>query len=474
MKEGRKMIKAFIVFGILTLIVPGFAAAQKSKNSISVNCDTGQSVQNALNRVNGPSTIVVTGTCNQNIVIKKDDVTLQGGIYVGPDPNQNTISVPGARRVSIKGATVGGARNGIVAYQGGSLTIENCNIQNNARVGIISIYGSSVNVNSSTIQNNGLQGVIASDNSALILTNSTIKSNSGSGVLAIRSSSARIGQNLSGDPGPNVINSNGGSGVGVSRSSHALIDGNTIQSNSSSGVSIEGASATVTNNIIRANQGKGISVFSSGNARIGVTDGDQPQGNTIESNVYDGIQISNSANAYMLANTIRSNGSGTGRAGVGIYRATGRLLGGNLIEANAGSGVEMSQGVLLQGVGDWDVTPVRDVIQNNSSSGIAAFEGSTIDIQYSTISNNTQHGIVLSTRSTLRIYGSTVSGNIMNGIGVLYGSAVVFFYPTGSLPASVTGNTGWGVSCGDNESSYAGDTSGVIGNTGGQVSCTGF
>ncbi len=236
MKEGRKMIRAFIVLGVLPLIVPGFAGAQNSKNPLSVNCDTGQLVQNALNRVNGPSTIVVTGTCNQNIVIRKDDVTLQGGIYVGPDANQNTISVQGARRVSIKGATVGGARDGIVAYQGGSLTIENSNIQNNARAGIISIYGSSVSVNSSTIQNNGLQGVIVADNSDLILTNSTITSNTGTGVLAIRSSSARIGQNLSGDSGPNVIKNNGGSGVGVSRSSYALIDGNTIESNSSNGV----------------------------------------------------------------------------------------------------------------------------------------------------------------------------------------------------------------------------------------------
>ena len=470
MKEGRKMIKAFIVLVILTLIVPGFAAAQNSKNPLSVNCDTGQSVQNALNRVNGPSTIVVTGTCNQNIVIRKDDVTLQGGIYVGPDPNQDTISVQGARRVSIKGATVGGARHGVVALQGASLTIESSTIQANSQIGVVSVYGSSITVNLSTIQNNGLQGVVAADNSALILTNSTVTNNGSTGVVVVRSSSARIGVNLSSVPGPNVIKNNGGSGVYVGRSSHALIDGNTIESNSSSGISVEGASATVTNNIIRANQGKGISVSSSGNARIGVTDRDQPQGNTIESNVYDGIQISNSANAYMLANTIRSNGSGTGRAGVGIYRATGRLLGGNLIEANAGSGVDMSQGVLFQGVGDWDVTPVQDIIKENTLSGISGFNGSSLDVQYATIKDNTQHGISLSIRSTLNILNSTVSGNTLNGIGVYSGSAVRF----GDPAASVTGNSGWGLFCGDNESSYAGNTSGVIGNTLGQVSCTGF
>lgn len=396
MKEGRKMIKAFMVLGILTLIVPGFAAAQNSKNPLSVNCDTGQSVQNALNRVNGPSTIVVTGTCNQNIVIKKDDITLQGGIYVGPNPNQDTISVQGARRVSIKGATVGGARNGIVASQGGSLTIENCNIKNN-----------------------------------------------------------------------------GGSGVSVTRSSHALIDGNTIESNSRDGVYIDGASATVTNNAIRENQHHGINVNGSGNARIGITDGDQAGPNTIENNVDEGIQISNGANAYLLGNTIKSNGKTTSKAGVGIWRAKGRLIGDNTIQGNGGNGVDMNQGALYQGVGEFDLTPGRDIIKENTLSGISAFNGSSLSVEYATIKDNTQHGISLLTRSTLWIFNSTVSGNALNGIAVYYGSAVMFGGP-GYPGPSVTGNTGWGLFCGDNESSYAGNTSGVIGNGAGNVSCTGF
>ncbi len=418
-------------------------------NSVTVDCSS-QTISQALRDIPGnPLTITVKGTCNENVVIARDDVTLiadpSGATVNGPDPERSTIMVQGARRVFITGVTVSGARNGVVAYQGGSLTLENSTIQNNARIGVIAILGSSATVNSCAIQNNAMEGVVATDSSALFLTNSTIQGNGRTGVVAARASSARIGRTILGDSGPNTIKNNGGSGVTAWRSSFALIDGNTIENNSSSGVYIEGASGTVTKNTIRANQIKGIEVGSSGNARIGITDDNLPSPNTIESNIYEGIQISNSAAVYMLANLIQSNGKTTGRPGVGIYRATGRLIGDNTIEGNGGHGVEVVQGALFQGKGDFfNLTPGPDTIQGNTRSGISAFNNGTLDIEHAKIMNNTQNGIALSTRSTLRIYDSTISDNGQNGIGLDGGSAVVFFHPTDTPRASVTGNSGWG------------------------------
>ena len=106
-------------------------------------------------------------------------------------------------------------------------------------------------VNSSTIQGN-VQGVTAADNSAIVVTNSYIQNNTGAGVVVVRSSSARIGQNLFGVQMKSWITDNGGSGVYIGRSSHGIIDGNTIDNNTGSGVSIEGASATVINNQFEA------------------------------------------------------------------------------------------------------------------------------------------------------------------------------------------------------------------------------
>jgi parallel beta-helix repeat protein len=270
-----------------------------------------------------------------------------------------------------------------------------------------------------------------------------------------------------------AIRDNGGSGVYVLRGAYALIDGNTIVGNNGNGISIEGASATVTNNTI-ANSRKGITVINSGNVRIGLTEAVQPGPNTIENNSFEGIQITNGGAAFIFGNTIRNNGLSTQRPGVTIHHATGELIGGNTIQGNAGHGVVVNQGALFQGKGDWNLTPGPDLITGNGYSGISGWNGASLDIWHVTVTNNTQNGIVLSLRSTLRIYDSTVSNHPLHGVAVYDGSAAAFYHPTGTQAVSITGNTGWGVFCGGGESSYTGDTSGVTGNTSGDVSCSGF
>jgi parallel beta-helix repeat protein len=465
MKVIEKIGLALLAIGCLGFVLPGLEAA-----TTRVNCNKGQSVQSALNSLTGPATIEVTGTCRENVVIKKDDVSLQGGTYIAFDPARETILVQGARRVAITSVTVTGGLNGVVAYQGGSLTLENSLIEANAGKGVVAVYGSSVTVNSCTIQDNTQQGVLVNDNSALVLTNSTITDNNSAGVLVQRTSSARIGQSMAGVHGLNTITNNGGAGVSVCRSAYALIDGNTITGNSANGISIEGASATVTNNTILENHKKGIDVSSAGNARIGITEGNQPGPNTIENNFFEGIEISNSGAAYVFANTIRNNGQSTYRAGVAISRATGRLLGDNTIQENGGHGVAVKLGALFQGKGDVsDITPGPDIIIENGYSGIFAWNGASLDIQNVEVTGNHENGIFLGLHSTLQIYGSTVSNNLFHGIAVYDGSAASFDHPTGN-PAVIVGNVGDAVFCNDSESSYTGDTDGVTG----KIKCTGF
>jgi parallel beta-helix repeat protein len=454
MNTRGKMAIVILVIGFLALIAPEFAIAQVQ---VKVKCDKGHSVQSALDGLTGPAIIVVTGTCHEYLEIKKDDVTIQGGNYQEPstvEQHRNIIWVRSARRVLITGVTVTGGYNGIAVGQGGSLTLDGNSTISGARSnGVVSSFGSSMTVNSSTIQGNP-RGATASDNSAIVVTNSHIISNTGPGVLVQRSSSARIGQNLFGDQMKSWIMGNGGNGVSVSRGSHAIIDGNEIKNNVGSGVSVEGSSATVINNLISGNQGKGIAVFSSANSRIGINEGDQPAPNTIETNMYNGIQISNSAAAYILANTIRLNGLTTGRPGVSISRASGRLMGDNIIQGNGGHGVSVDLGQLYQGVGDFfDLSPGPDQITGNKYSGISGWNGAHLDIRNLTVTQNAQHGIVLSLQSTLRIYDATVSDNGKNTSGlighgiVLYDGSSVARYPTNTPVASITDNPGWGIVC---------------------------
>jgi parallel beta-helix repeat protein len=471
MKIIKKMSLALLVIGCFAFIVPQIEAL-----TIKVKCDKGQSVQSVLDSLTGPATIEVTGTCNENVDILKDDVTIQGGTFVGPDPDQSTIAINGARRVSITGATIRGVGNGVFVYQGGSVTIENCIIRDHARRGIHANFGALVTVNSCQIRNNFLDGIFITDASTLIIVNSTINSNKTTGISVMRGSTARIGQDSFGVAGPNTIEGNGSTGIRVYQSSQAMIEGNTILDNVGDGVVIESASARLTGNIIRSNL-KGIEILTSGAAYIGINDDSSAGlGNIIEENRDVGIQIYNGSSAYMVNNSIKSNA----RAGVHIGLATGRLIAGNTIEGNGGDGVSVVQGALFQGKGGWNLPLVQDnIIRNNTYSGISAWNKSSLDIQGAIVTNNLNHGIILMLQSSMRIYGSTVSSNGDNnsnfhGIAIFTGSAAELFAPAGTQPVSVTGNTGWGLYCSGDESSYWGDTSGVTGNGSGEFSCTGF
>ena len=157
---------------------------------------------------------------------------------------------------------------------------------------------------------------------------------------------------------------------------------------------------------------------------------------------------------------IQGNGGGTGRPGVGINRAPGRrLLGLNDINTSSGKGVEVNQGTLFQGVGDFNLTPEFDTITSNGYSGISAWNGSSLDIQKVSGSNNGRNGIWVGFHSTMRILGSSISRNssIWTAVYIYEGSAVYLDTPA----ATIMNSDGLALFCADNESSFAGDISGM-------------
>jgi hypothetical protein len=458
MKIREKMGMGLVVIGLLWLIVPSLEAANIAE--IKVKCDKGDSVQSALDSLTGPAIITVTGTCQENLVIKNDDITLQGGTYDAPDSERGTIVVQGARRVAITGVTVRGGLIGVEAYQGASLTLENSLIKENYRCGVLALFGSSLRVDSCEIKDNNEQGVVVSDNSALSLTNCTIEDNHMAGVLVWSASNARIGRSWESVLGPNQIKNNGGVGVNVNSGAFAWIIGNTLEGNHAKGVNIDGASAQVNDNIIAKNFQEGIAVQNSGSAIIGPDTLHQAGPNTIEENQWEGINISNGGSACISSNTIQNNG----RTGVLIQHATAELLGGNTIKGNGGHGVQVGQGTLFQPVGAGP-----DLITKNAYSGIYAGNATSLDIRNAEVTNNTQNGILLGFQSTLRIYNSTVSGNGWDGI-VLHDGSTVGRFNFNTPRDIITDNLGWGIAC-YGESKLFGETSNVSSNGAGDIFC---
>ena len=407
--------RMFFSFLLATSLVLAVCEAQAQGFVRRVNCTRGQTITRALQLFDdNPITIQVQGTCNENVLIVRDDVTLiadpSGGTVNGANPNEDTITVRAARTV-INGLTVTGGGSGIVVL--GSATIQNCIVQNAGHSGISFYHGGQGTVDKCTVQNNGDYGI-----------------------------------------------------------------------------AIEAASATVTNSTISSNRKRGIIVTLGGGARIGVTTLPEYAGNTISNNGGDGILVSSSGSAFIGGNTINGNGtnlsSGFGGFGIEIESASAVVVGFNSITGNSASGIFARSSSVQIGTPAFGL-PITgafaNVITGNGASapetpgGIFGFLGSSLGIQSATINGNTGSGIILSLRSTGWLFDSTVNNNTGNGIQLVYGGDLVLPGPSPEYPpVTVTGNTLFGLQCYGAKASIVGNTSGILGNTGGDVSpsCTGF
>ncbi len=249
-----KMVSIFclIVLGSFLWILPLKA------QTVSVNCDTGGSLQTAIRATSTPgTTFYVTGTCNENITISepRERFTLDGGgtaTINGLDLTTATIQIlaPG---VTIRGFTILGGNNGIMVYRGGAATIE-----------------------SNTIQNTGGIGIQVNQNGFARIVNNMIRNNLSNGIVVMENSYARIGFLTGSDTiaSPNTIENNGDNGIYVGRSSSARIVGNIIRNNTNDGIQVDRVSqADICDNTIDGNGQNGIFVAHNSGVDLGKNTG---------------------------------------------------------------------------------------------------------------------------------------------------------------------------------------------------------
>jgi hypothetical protein len=415
-----------------------------------------------------PLTLLIRGTCSENVTIVRDDVTLQGepGAAVeAADPAQAAIRIDGARRVRIQGLSVRGGTGGIVAFRGATYEVSGpgCLVESQSRFGILTSYGSTGTVDQCTVQHVAGDGVVASNGASLVVTNSKIEKNTGNGAAAVRGSHPRLGQDADGSSvvRPVVIAGNGFTGVAISESaagilvggavenngstgvfvgrgssgqigtgSGGLVAGTLVQGNRGSGISVEGGNATILASTIHGNRRTGISVFNGASARIGIrNDSSGYDGNRITANGTDGVSITVGSSAVLGGNTIEANGTDTSvtfRFGVVVSRATATLVGGNTIRGHASTGVFVGSGGSAR-IGDPAFgLPVGNLITGNGEGGppgtrggIFAFQGGVIETRGATIRDNVGGGVFLFEGGIIELReGTVVSGNMpAPGIG---------------------------------------------------------
>jgi len=276
---GGRRISRFLVLTAVFVVQPLVGAAATR----NVNCNRAErTLQAAIERLNPGDTLLVRGTCNENVIVPEEveRVTINGqgtATINGPDTTRSTVAIRG-RDITLTGFTITGGENGVGITRGGTATITNCVIQGAIRDGIGVSQGSSVRVTSSTIQNNTNQG-----------------------INAVKNAYARIGfltfegtETIPGGVGPNTIQNNGANGVRVADSSDADIVDNVIINNTESGVFVDHVShANVASNTINSNGADGIAVGRNSGVDLGRatgTDIDELPNSTTANNTGFGIR----------------------------------------------------------------------------------------------------------------------------------------------------------------------------------------
>jgi nitrous oxidase accessory protein NosD len=221
---------------------PATSDGRPEAQTHTLECGPTRTISHALKILKPGDTLLVSGTCNENVVIGQEiaRVTLdgQGTATLNGDPSGFTITVTGAG-VTVRGFTIRGGQQGIAVLDGGSAVIDG-----------------------NVIEDAVMNGITVFRNSTARIVNNVIQNNASSGIQLQHGSSAQIG--FSGPPtnrisGPNTIQNNGAPGIQVLRGSSAQIFSNTIRGNRSHGILVDrNAQAEIGACVITGNTGDGI------------------------------------------------------------------------------------------------------------------------------------------------------------------------------------------------------------------------
>ena len=310
---------------------PGATAAPKT---VTVDCDRGQTIANALLQGDFRSPLVVNirGICNGSVVIDRDKVTLRGNPTAtinATNENTDTVTVD-ANSVNLEKLTLSGGYYGVRNDQVFRLTITDCVIQDTRSDGV-RVFVGDTRLSRTTVQRAGGNGVYITRGGSVGASYSQFLNNHDSGIYAFGNST--VGAS-------NSTFSGNLTGVMVGTGAEGTFSGNTISWNT--GVGLTAASSQVNiggNNVIVNNANWGVWVYSGSMATI--------YGNRIEDNAWDGVSGDIGTTLVMNDNQIRRNG------GFGIACRTDCTmeLNSHTLEDNGAGGVLIERASKLTVIG---------------------------------------------------------------------------------------------------------------------------
>ena len=235
-----------------TLVAGLCFSALADAATLSVDCDAGNTIMAALANVKTGDTILVSGTCKEQVSIASEFVriTLDG-------QKKTTIQYPGGTAASPHA----------FFNRGKDITIKGFTVTGGQQDGIHLSGPASAVIDGNVVVKNSGRGIHIDKGSVARIVNTTVEQSGGIGIDITGASYAYIGVIIPRVPalGPNTIRNNGGPGINIERNSGAWIVGNTISGNKESGIAVHrNAQADVIANTINANGGDAITVSYNG------------------------------------------------------------------------------------------------------------------------------------------------------------------------------------------------------------------
>jgi len=294
---------------IVTVICIGLFAPQAFAGVRIVNCDKGDSLQQAILSGHGsaaPIVIRVFGTCQENIEFTRDNVSIIGD---GNTTLIGTIRMNTSDEAQFTDLTITGPGPGVMLFNGRA-RFTRVNLVENEGVGVYGRQGAVIRFVDSQISGNHGESGAWLEHSFLLLSGTEVNGNWVDGITVSSNSSVRLQDS--------TVHMNQGSGIHAKLSSVVEAANSHIHGNGAVGIYFRtGSSGEIRDSAVNANGMQGLEV--SGHSTVDV------YGGIIGWNGYHGVWVSEHAFFRLIDAEISWN---TGH-GLVVGRDGGVILEGN-------------------------------------------------------------------------------------------------------------------------------------------------
>jgi hypothetical protein len=214
----------------------------------------------------GPNTLLVSGTCRENVSIQGfDRLTIQGHptatVDGGSDVNSVTFDILESHEVTVKNVTLTGGGSGAQCSLQSLCRFIDVTIQNSLGGGILVANGAFAFLDLVTIQKNAGDGLVLGSGGDATLAGSTVQGNGGNGVNIAAGARVTVASDIETGTVPTVIQNNSGHGFLAGTHTGFALHGPTISGNVGDGVRLGGGAAGVLDSTaITSNTGHGVRI----------------------------------------------------------------------------------------------------------------------------------------------------------------------------------------------------------------------